>query len=279
MSEKSPISPTSRTGTAFSRTDSSPHAIPAESSDVGGLLVERLRAWKHVVSNLEAYMTQTEAVHKTLSKEYGKVLKTVDEPLREGHHFAQSVGGVASFFENIRSNTNRLSTSHTQTAAELKSAVIPILERLHKEIKDRQKHVQSESEKSAKSVLKTRNATQAHIELLGTHSAAGDSIGGVGAGSGVGRARPENDPFLLKKGVLSRLTKQVLEENAQRQDLIGVQNHTQQFETHVIRTVQEAFSAFHDVMVKQADLQKSLYGDVLGTFFFILVRMRVLADA
>ena len=31
--------------------------------------------------------------------------KTVSDPLKEGHHFDQSLGGVAGLFENIRSNT------------------------------------------------------------------------------------------------------------------------------------------------------------------------------
>ena len=266
MSEKmvspiSPISPISTTATRSATLDST-HAIPLESGDVGGLLVERLRAWKHAVGYLEAYFTQTEAVHKTLAKEYQKVLKTVDEPLREGHHFAASVGGVASFFENVRANTVRLASSHAETAAELKTAVIPILGRLHKEIKDRAKHVQSESEKSAKGVLKARTATQTHIDLLGTYCATGDSAGG----SLAGRAKPEHDPFIVKKALLHKLAKQVAEENNQRQDLISVQTHTQQFEQHVLATVKEALAIFNQVMATQADLQKTLYADVLGGF-------------
>lgn len=31
--------------------------------------------------------------------------QTVSDPLKEGHHFDQSLGGVAGMFENIRSNT------------------------------------------------------------------------------------------------------------------------------------------------------------------------------
>lgn len=33
------------------------------------------------------------------------VQKTVKDPLKEGHHFDQSLGGIAGMFENIRSNT------------------------------------------------------------------------------------------------------------------------------------------------------------------------------
>lgn len=271
--------PTSPIGTSRTGTMESENAIPPEVGDVGGLLVERLRAWKHAVAYLESYITQTESVHKTLGKEYQKVLKSVDEPLREGHHFQQSVGGVASLFENIRANTVRLSTSHQETAGELKSTVLPILERLHKEIRDRQKHVQSESEKSAKSVAKTRNSTQAHIELLGQHVAAFQSSGGISAGghdghhfklhhsNTGGKNKPEFDPYLLKRGILSRLVKQVHEENAQRQDLLGVQTHSQEFEAKIVQTVQQALAAFNQTMNVQADLQKQLYGDIVGLSF------------
>lgn len=32
-------------------------------------------------------------------------MQTVSDPLKEGHHFDQSLGGIAGLFENIRSNT------------------------------------------------------------------------------------------------------------------------------------------------------------------------------
>lgn len=57
-----------------------------------------------------------------------------------------------------------------------------MLERLHKEIKDRAKHVKSECDKGSKAVAKARNATQSHIELLGQHAAALESVSGVSAG-------------------------------------------------------------------------------------------------
>lgn len=54
---------------------------------------------------LEDYVGATAKVQKSQSKDYEKVLKTVSDPLRESHHFSQSNGGIASFFENIRANT------------------------------------------------------------------------------------------------------------------------------------------------------------------------------
>ena len=32
-------------------------------------------------------------------------MQTVSDPLKEGHHFDQSLGGIAGLFETIRSNT------------------------------------------------------------------------------------------------------------------------------------------------------------------------------
>lgn len=69
------------------------------------LLGERLRAWKHAVGYLEEYIGATEKVQKQQSKEYEKVLKTIANPLKEGHHFQQELGGMAGMFENMRTNT------------------------------------------------------------------------------------------------------------------------------------------------------------------------------
>jgi hypothetical protein len=57
---------------------------------------------------LEDYVEVTAKVQKSQAKDYEKVLKTVSDPLREGHHFSQSAGGVSAWFENIRSNTQVL---------------------------------------------------------------------------------------------------------------------------------------------------------------------------
>lgn len=78
-------SPPHRTATVS--TTGSSEAIPEETGEVGKLLIERLRAWKHAVAYLQAYVEHTETMHKGLAKDYHKLLKTIDEPLKEGHHF------------------------------------------------------------------------------------------------------------------------------------------------------------------------------------------------
>ena len=79
-----------------------PDAVP---SDTIGLLLERLQAWKHACGYLENYVTATEKMEKEQSKAYSRVLKSISDPLKEGHHFDQTLGGVAGLFENMRSNT------------------------------------------------------------------------------------------------------------------------------------------------------------------------------
>jgi hypothetical protein len=79
-----------------------------------------------------------------------------------------------------------------------------------------------------------------------------------------GKIKPEYDPYLLKKGIISRLAKQIDDENAQRQDLIGVQNHSQQFETHIVATIQQAIQALNSALHAQQEAQRNSYGDIVA---------------
>lgn len=93
--------------------------------------------------------------------------------------------------------------THIETEKNLKGSVLPILDRLHKEIKNKSKELASGAGKSAKEVEKARNTTQKHIELLGQHTA--------GFGSSGGRMTANDDPYILQRGVYHRLGKQVIE--------------------------------------------------------------------
>jgi hypothetical protein len=90
-----------------------------DTSEVTKLFAERLQAWKHACGYLQDYITATEKTHHAHGKEYERILKTVKDPLKEGHHFDQSLGGIAGMFENIRSNT--------QVGFDLSEAVTPLL--------------------------------------------------------------------------------------------------------------------------------------------------------
>jgi hypothetical protein len=200
----------------------------------------------------------------------------VKDPLKEGHHFDQSLGGIAGMFENIRSNTQvrvhvrldrvaewllilpqGLSNQHYETAKQLKGSVIPVFERLHTEIKNKTKELTKGAGKGSKAVDKARSVTQKHIELLGQHTAGFESHGG--------KMTATEDPYVLQRGVMYRLNKQIQEENNNRQDLISVQNSFAQFEAHVIQTIQGGLGQFMQVVNTQAEQTKMAYGDMVGT--------------
>jgi len=182
--------------------------------------------------------------------------QTISKPLREGHHFDQGLGGMAGFFENMRANTQALVNTNAETEKSIKGSVLPILERLHKEIKNKAKELAHGAQKSAKEVEKARNTTQKHIELLGQQTAAFESTGG--------RVSAGDDPYVVRRGVLHRLSKQVLEENNHRNDLLAVQSNFQAFESHVVHVIQEAMQSFNQLAGGQAEKVRALYSDMLG---------------
>ncbi|KLU88623.1 PH domain-containing protein [Magnaporthiopsis poae ATCC 64411] len=251
----SPTTPVSRQPTQLS--DSNEDAVP-ETDPLGTatLLAERLQSWKHAVGYLEEFMTAVEKVHRVQAKEYEKILKTIHKPLKEGHHFDQSLGGVAGFFENMRVNTEAMVNSNIETEHSIRGTVLPILERLHKEIKHKSKELAHGAQKSAKEVEKARNITQRHIELLGQQTAGFESTGG--------KFDPAHDPYVIHRGVMYRLNKQVMEENNHRNDLIAVQNNFLAFETHVVQVMQQAMEVFEQFAGGQAEKMRALYADMLG---------------
>lgn len=180
----------------------------------------------------------------------------MNEPLKEGHHFSSSAGGVAGMFESIRSNTQGMVTMYMEGEKSLKTAVLPTLERLHKEIKNKSKELSAGASKGAKAVEKARGLTQKHIELLGQNSACFDASGKI---------EQHHDPYLLKRGINHRLNNQVNEENNHRQDVLAVQNSFQQFEAHVLQTVQGTMDQFHQHMGGQLERQRAMYAEILGT--------------
>jgi hypothetical protein len=149
-----------------------------------------------------------------------------------------------------------LVNSHLETERNLKGAVLPILDRLHKEIKSKAKELASGAVKSAKEVEKARNTTQKHIELLGQQTASHDSAGG--------RADPLNDPYVVHRGIFHRLNKQVLEENNHKNDLIAVQKNFVQFEAHIIEVMQQAMMTFNQYVSGQAQKTQLIYADMVG---------------
>ncbi|KAL7951772.1 hypothetical protein V8C42DRAFT_16907 [Trichoderma barbatum] len=254
-------SPTTSTLPSRATTGLSEDAIPdADPSTTAGLLAERLQAWKHMVGYLEEYVEAVEKVHARQAKEYEKVLKTISNPLREGHHFDQSLGGIAGFFENMRANTQAMINTNIETEKSIKGSVLPILDRLHKEIKHKSKELANGAQAGAKEVEKLRNVTQKHIELLGQQAAAYDSHG-----AGIKQLASHDDPYVVRRGVVHRLNNQVLAENNHHNDLVAVQNNFRTFEAHVLEVVQQAMEGFTQLAGGQAEKMRALHSDILGT--------------
>ncbi|KAL7787475.1 hypothetical protein V8C37DRAFT_390451 [Trichoderma ceciliae] len=252
------VSPTTSALPSRVTTGLSDDAIPdADPNTTSGLLAERLQAWKHMVGYLEDYVEAVEKVHGRQAKEYEKVLKAISNPLREGHHFDQSLGGVAGFFENMRANTQAMINTNLETEKSIKSSVLPILDRLHKEIKHKAKELSSGAQAAAREVEKLRNTTQKHIELLGQQAAAYDSHGG--------KLNSHEDPYVVRRGVLHRLNNQVIAENNHRNDLVSVQNNFRTFESHVLEVVQQAMEGFAQLTGSQGEKIRALHSDILGT--------------
>lgn len=147
---------------------------------------------------------------------------------------------------------------YLDTEKNLKGSVLPTLERLHKEIKNKSKELNSGAAQGAKAVEKARQLTQKHIELLGQNSASFDAAAG-------NKIEPHHDPYLIKRGINHRLNKQVTEENNHRNDILVVQNSFQQFEAHVLQTLQGVMEQFFQLMGGQLDRQRAMYADILGT--------------
>ena len=249
-----------RTATTTTRTSnfSEDEVIPGEdSTEVTKLFTERLRAWKHAVGYIEDYIEATERVHKETSKDYSKVLKTVSHPLKESQHFDESLGGVAGMFETLRSNTQAISNSHEETAKALKGSILPLFNRLHQEIKNKSRELAKGAGKGSKLVDKARKSTQKHIGLLGQQTTSFDTVGG--------KLDAQNDPYILQRQVYHRLSRQVIEENNNRQDLLVVQNGFASFEAHILQSIQQGMGQFNTVVSKQAEATKAMYGDIVGT--------------
>jgi hypothetical protein len=206
---------------------------------------------------LEDYISATEKVHKAHAKEYEKVLKTVSHPLKEGHQFDQSLGGIAGMFENIRANTKGIAHIHAETEKVLKDSVVPIIGKLQSEIEHKIKDVSKGAAKDTKHIDKARNESQAYIELLGQHVVNYDAPGR--------KVDSHTDPYVIQRQLYYRLNKQINQENGSLQDLLEVQSTFQRFEAHVIETIQRVMTAFVRAVGTQAERTASMYSDMAST--------------
>lgn len=157
----------------------------------------------------------------------------------------------------MRVNTQGLINTNAETEKSIKGSVLPVLERLEKEIKNKSKELAHGAQKGAKEVEKLRNTTQKQIELLGQTTAGFESTGG--------KLTSAEDPYVVHRSVVYRLNKQVLEENNHRNDLIAVQINFETFESHVINVIQQAMEVFNSFTAGQAEKSRALFNDMLGS--------------
>ena len=162
-----------------------------------------------------------------------------------------------SRYSSVAKIKKGLINSHAETEKNIRGSVLPILERLHKEIKNKSKELASGAAKGAKEVDKARNVTQKHIELLGQRTSDFESSGG--------KISSSEDPYVIQRGVYHRLNKQILEENNNHQDLINVQNNFLTFEQHVIEVIQQTMASFNQFIGGQAQRDQHVYADMLST--------------
>lgn len=146
---------------------------------------------------------------------------------------------------------------HLETEKNLKTQVLPILEKLHAEIKTKSKELSNGAAKTGKQVSKARGVTEKHIELLGQHTASFDMSRG--------KLDAQHDPYVLARGVHHRLNKQVTEENNNLQEILEVQNAFPLFETHILETIQAAMNQFFQCMGAQTDRTRAMYADMVSS--------------
>ncbi|OAX83803.1 hypothetical protein ACJ72_01840 [Emergomyces africanus] len=214
-------------------------------------------AWKHTCKYLENYISTTHKVQRSQSKELEKLLKALPESLDEAVHFSDSKDGVNGLFDNLRSNTAAIANLHLETEKTLKTTVLPILEKLHQEIKSKAKELHHGAEKGTKHVVRARAVTQKHVEMLGQYTAAFDSSNG-------GKLDPAHDPYILCRGTNHRMNKQIIEENNLLNEMLQVQNSFVTFEAHILQSIQNAISQFSQCMSAQSDRQRQTYTNIVN---------------
>lgn len=167
--------------------------------------------------------------------------KTIDLPFKDRGVFEQS--GVQDIFAGLQQHALKLSNDNTTHAKSVDNTLVKSAKSLSSEIKDFVKRLEKDGVKGGKTVTKNQTDTQKHIDLLGTH---------LSKGKGGGVHKAAEDPFVTHRGVLSRLDGQVQEENAHHSTLINLQNECAQFESKIVKSIQDMISQMGSQASSQA---------------------------
>ena len=154
----------------------------------------------------------------------------------------------------MRRNTQGIADSHLEVEKNLKGTTLPILAELRGAIKDKSKQISSGVAKDWKSVQKSREASQKHIDLLARQLES--------SGIHISKPDPNNDPYVIHRGIYHRLNKQINEENENRRDLLQAQHNFQQFEAYIVDKIKLSVTSFHQFVAGQSDRQKGIYEDI-----------------
>ncbi|KAJ5358421.1 uncharacterized protein N7496_010834 [Penicillium cataractarum] len=199
----------------------------SDSIETIDILLERLRAWKHVCEYLCSYVSATAKAQKSQSLEFETILKE-----------------MVKVYSVAQGNLN--------------DSVLPMLERLLKEIKSEAKQLKAHRSNGPHLIEKAWRATQKHIILLAKSTRSYD------AGT-KHKIEQSHDPYLLRQGVDSRLHEQAMKEMNDQQENQEIQESFLWFEMHILQTVQCVLAKFFQFMGGQLDHLHAMYGDILGT--------------
>lgn len=110
-----------------------------------------MTAWRHVIGNLIEYFEQIESMHKTQSKEYAKLSKTLQVPFKTAEF---AVDGVTTIWQAMRDKAVQMSTFYQEEADILKAGIIAELTRLRADIKKHLGDLDKEGVQGSKKVGK-----------------------------------------------------------------------------------------------------------------------------
>ncbi|KAK9383994.1 uncharacterized protein V2V93DRAFT_363250 [Kockiozyma suomiensis] len=254
-------------------------AIPLEVTDPTTILLRRLESWRHVSSMLEDYVEAHRLMYHNQARDYEKVAKAV----LEAPHFdavektdvaltaadgsvlesttSPSREGISGGFFTLREKSEALIHAANEAEHNIKSSVIPHVERVSHDIKEHIKGLKGNGLKGVKEVERARGLTQKQIELLGQQS----SSFGVFSG----KPEPLKDPYVIHRSILMHLDSQISKENAQTDSLLTIQNDFKTFEAHVVSGIRQIFTLMDQVQTTFWDFQREAYGAVTQSFLSI----------
>ncbi|KAK7204642.1 hypothetical protein BZA70DRAFT_279667 [Myxozyma melibiosi] len=270
-------------------------AIPLEIIDPTNILLRRLESWRHVTSMLEDYVEAHRVLYHNQARDYEKISKAVleaphfdavetpadlsstasiapSEPAAPALSTAPTAAtttatnpatreGISGGFFTLREKSEALINAANEAEHNIKSSVVPHVERLSHDVKEHIKGLKSTGLKGVKEVERARGLTQKQIEALGQYS----SSFGVFSG----KAEPLKDPYVINRAILMHLESQISKENAQTDSLLTIQKDFKTFEAHVVSGIRQAFTLMDQVQNTFWDFQRQAYGAITQSFLAI----------